>query len=135
MKNYIHHIVVTVSNAKSSREWYKKALGWEITEEGRDYVYLVPDSKKYPGGKFMLVLGEPRDNVPLGNNFDRNKIGLDHFAFNVDTIEELKDVEKRLKEVGIEMENNGITDDDFGGTAIFCIDPDGMKVEFHLYEE
>ena len=30
------------------------------------------------------------------------------------------------------MENNGITDDDFGGTAIFTKDPDGMKVEFHL---
>jgi len=135
MKNYIHHIVITVSNAKSSGEWYKKVLGWEITEEGKDYVYLVPDNKKYPGGKFMLVLGEPRDNVPVDNEFDRNRIGLDHFAFNIDTLEELKETGERLRRAGIKMENEGITDDDFSGTAIFCKDPDGMKIEFHLYEE
>lgn len=135
MKNYIHHIVITVSNAKSSGEWYKKVLGWEITEEGEDYVYLVPDNIKYPGGKFILVLGESRDSNLADNKFDRNRIGLDHFAFNVDTLEELKETEERLKKVGIGMENDGITDDDFGGTAIFCTDPDGMKIEFHLYEE
>ena len=30
------------------------------------------------------------------------------------------------------MEDGGITTDNFGGTAIFCYDPDGMKIEFHL---
>lgn len=132
MKNYIHHIVLTVSNAKKSTEWYQKVLGWKIIEQKDDYAYMVPDEKKYPETKFMLVVGEPRDNKSTDNLFDRNKIGLDHFAFNVDSIEELKEIEDRLKKLNIEMEDEGVTDDDFGGTAIFCKDPDGMKVEFHL---
>ncbi len=80
----------------------------------------------------MLLVGEPRDKKMKDNKFDRNVIGLDHFAFQVDSIEELQTIEKRLRKFNIEMEDNGITNDDFGGTAIFCVDPDGMKIEFHL---
>lgn len=80
----------------------------------------------------MLVVGESRDRKIAGNKFDRNIVGLDHFAFQVDSLSELREVEDRLRKFNIKMENGGITDDDFGGTAIFCYDPDGMKLEFYL---
>ncbi len=130
--NYIHHIVLTVSDSKKSAVFYQKVLDWKIVEQKEDYAYLCPDSNKYPETKFMLVLGETRDAKFPTSKFNRNNVGLDHFAFSIDSIEELKNIETRLKSVGIEMEEGGITNDDFGGTAIFCIDPDGMKVEFHL---
>ena len=136
MKNYIHHIVLTVRNAKKSTEFYSKVLGseWKIIEQKDDYAYFVADSVEYPKTKCMLVIGEPRDGALKNDKFDRNRIGLDHFAFNVESMEELKEIEVRLSKHGIVMETGGITDDDFGGTAIFCQDPDGMKVEFHLQE-
>ncbi len=127
MKNYIHHITLTVSSAKRSVEWYSKVLVWKILKQEKDYGYLSPDD-----GAFLLTLGEPRDYPIKENKFDRNRTGLDHFAFEVETNEELKAIENRLQKAGIEMETGGITDDDFGGIAIFCFDPDGMKVEFHL---
>lgn len=130
--NYIHHIVLTVSDSKRSAIFYQKVLGWEITEQKDDYAYLCPDNNKYPSTKFMLVLGEVRDVKLPTSKFNRNNIGLDHFAFNIDSLGELRGIEARLKNLNIEMENGGITDDDFGGTAIFCTDPDGMKIEFHL---
>jgi glyoxylase I family protein len=129
--NYIHHIVITVSDSKKSADFYQKVLDWEISEQKEDYAYLVPDKSKFPKCDFMLVLGEPREGKVEGG-FNRNQIGLDHFAFQVETTEELKEVEERLRKHHIVMEEGGITDDDFGGTAIFCTDPDGMKVEFHL---
>ncbi len=132
MINYIHHIVLTVSDSKKSADFYQKILGWKITEQKDDYAYLCPDSKEYPETKFMLVLGEARDSISPISKFNRNNTGLDHFAFNVESEEELRSVESRLKGLGVEMEEGGITDDDFGGTAIFCTDPDDMKVEFHL---
>lgn len=132
MKNHIHHIVLTVSNAARSVSFYQKVLGWRVIEQKNDYGYLAPDDKKYSENKFLLVLGEPRDYKIEGTKFDRNRIGLDHFAFEVETAVELKELEVCLRHEGIEMETGGITDDDFGGTAIFCYDPDGMKVEFHL---
>lgn len=132
MKNFIHHIALTVSDSKKSADFYQKVLGWEIAEQKEDYAYLVPEKSKYPECKFMLVLGEHRDKKLENNNFDRNKVGLDHFAFQIDTKEELKVIEERLKFLGIQMEDGGISGDDFGGIAIFCTDPDGMKIEFHL---
>lgn len=127
MKNHIHHITLTVTNAERSVEWYRAILGWRVLKQEKDYGYLAPKD-----GTFLLTLGEPRDHKVEGNAFDRNKVGLDHFAFAVETMEELKEVESRLRSEGVEIETGGITDDDFGGTAIFCYDPDGMKVEFHL---
>lgn len=132
MINYIHHIVLTVSDFKKSADFYKKVLRWDIVEQKEDHAYLVPDKSAYPQCDFMLLVSEPRDSKADKNTFDRNRVGLDHFAFQVATLEELKEVENRLRAHGIVMEANGITDDDFGGTAIFCTDPDGMKVEFHL---
>ena len=132
MKNYIDHIVLTVSNAKRSAEFYREVLDWEIIEQKDDYAYLTPNGRKYPRTDFMLVVGEPRDHKIEPNIFDRNRIGLDHFAFSVETLSELRDIESRLKRLGTEMENGGATGDGFGGTAIFCKDPDGMKIEFHL---
>lgn len=42
-------------------------------------------------------------------------------------------IEKYFPEAGDVCDGRwGITNDDFGGTATFCYDPDGMKVEFHL---
>ena len=130
--NFIHHIVLTVNDSKKSADFYQKVLGWKIIEQKDEYAYLCPDSQEYPETKFMLVLGEARDVKSPTSKFNRNNSGLDHFAFNVESVEELKNTETRLKDLGVEMEDGGITDDDFGGTAIFCTDPDGMKVEFHL---
>lgn len=131
MKNFIHHIVLTVTDSKKSAEFYEKILDWDVVEQKGTYAYLVPDGKKYPETEFMLVLGEVRDEKNPLAPFNRNNIGLDHFAFGVESLGKLKKIETRLKKLGISMEDGGITDDDFGGIAIFCKDPDGMKVEFH----
>lgn len=79
---------------------------------------------------FWLV---PPDNGKDAKPFNRRgDIGLDHWAFGVASMEDLKKIETHFKELGIEMEDGGITDDGYGGTAIFISDPDGMPVEFHL---
>ncbi len=80
----------------------------------------------------FLWIGTPRDEKKPKNKFNRNNVGLDHFAFEISNMNELKKLQQKLKRAKIKMEDNGITDDGFGGTAIFCYDPDGMKVEFHL---
>lgn len=121
-----------VSDPAKSADFYQKVLGWRVVEQKEDYAYLVPDNKEYPATNFMLVVGKAREGSIGGDLFNRNRIGLDHFAFNIEGLNKLKEKEKLLKRLGVEMEGGGITDDDFGGTAIFCYDPDGMKVEFHL---
>lgn len=121
----VHHLVLTVKDVAKSKEFYSKVCGMKVIADKEEYAGLSD-------GTFTLWVGEPRDYLPREQAFDRNRTGLDHWAFRVATMEELKQIESKLREFGIVMEDDGITDDDFGGTAIFTQDPDGMKVEFHL---
>ncbi|MBI4176511.1 MAG: VOC family protein [Candidatus Aenigmarchaeota archaeon] len=123
-----HHIVITVSDAKRSGEFYLrllKPLGWKVFAEEKG-AFAMTD------GVATFWLSEPRDYSIRGDKFDRNRIGLDHFAFSVDSMGKLKKIETILKKNRIKMSKGGITDDGFGGTGIFLKDPDGMKAEFHL---
>lgn len=125
----VHHIVLKVSNPKKSKDFYVKALGMKVfseedgtyglSMEGFDSLWLVPP-----------------ENGESAKPFNRRGgIGLDHWAFGVASMEDLKEIEKHFKKEGIEMEDGGITDDGYGGTAIFTKDPDGMTLEFHLIAE
>jgi catechol 2,3-dioxygenase-like lactoylglutathione lyase family enzyme len=126
MKNYINHISLTVSNAKDSADFYENALGWTVKAKEDDYAILVPQN-----GGFMFGFGEAEEKI-ADNGFNKNRIGLHHFAFSVYTMEELEGIESRLKAAGVEMEEGGIMPDDGHGMSIFCKDPDGMKVEVRL---
>ena len=120
MKQYIHHIVLTVSDVKKSTDFYSKISDWQIREQAEHYTEFVPSDD--PGGKhFLFVIGTPSDYHVTDNVFDRNRIGLDHFAFWVETEEELQAIEHRLRAEDIEMEDGGITNDDFGGTSDFLL--------------
>lgn len=130
MPNYIHHICLTVNNLKKSVDFYTKALGWKVIHQDESFVALASGGEA--AKDFILGLGTYRDYKIPNNKFDRNHLGLDHFAFMVETRQELEKIERRLKRLKIPMEDSGITDDGFGGTAIFTQDPDGMKVEWHL---
>lgn len=127
----VHHIVLKVSDPEKSKDFYTKVCGMKVfSEDGASFGLSKTD------GKLDSLWLVPPDNGQAAKPFNRDgDIGLDHWAFGVATIEDLKEIEKYLKEIGIEMEDGGITDDGYGGTAIFTSDPDGMLVEFHLVED
>lgn len=127
----IHHIVLTVSDVKKSTEFYKRLFGWKVRNCAYDFTeFTAPDD--LAGKNFLFVIGVARNGKKPKTGFNRNNVGIDHFAFLVENASELKLIEKRLKRFKIPMEDGGVTDDGFGGTAVFCADPDGMKIEFHL---
>ena len=122
----VHHITLIVRNVAKSRDFYRDVCGMEvISEEGSDVCGLTD-------GTFSLWLALSREESK--KEFNPEEAGLNHWAFRVDRLEELGEIEEELRKMGIEMEEGGITDDGYGGTAIFTRDPDGMKVEFHLQE-
>lgn len=122
----VHHIVLKVSDPEKSKDFYAKVCGMKVFSE-KDGAYGL-SMKGFDS--FWLV---PPENDKEAKPFNRRgDIGLDHWAFGVASMEDLKAIEQHLKEQGIEMEDGAITDDGYGGTAIFCLDPDGMPVEFHL---
>ncbi|GEM_PF-4340500 len=121
----IHHVVLNVSNPQKSKEFYTKVCGLTFGYEGPEGIELWDDL-------FRLWLMQKKKSGKQGKH-DETNIGIDHFAFQVATMKELKKIEKHLREMGVDMEEGGITDDGYPGTfAIFTTDPDGLKIEFHL---
>jgi glyoxylase I family protein len=121
----VHHITLIVKDVKKSQEFYTKVCGMKVIAAEKDYCGLAD-------GIFSLWLALSREESK--KKFDEEEIGLNHWAFKVNTKKELEAIEQELKKMKIVMEDGGITDDGYGGRAIFTRDPDNMKVEFHLQE-
>jgi len=122
----VHHIVLKVKDPKKTAEFYSKVCGLKIFDTEEDAYGLTG------GGLDSLWLVEPYNKKEAKPFNRRGDIGLDHWAWTVTSMDDLKAIESRLKELKVEMEDGGITDDGYGGTAIFTQDPDGMPIEFHL---
>ena len=128
--NSVHHIAITVTDVKRSKEFYMKAADMKLLSEDDKTVGLSD-------GTFSLWLKKSRDYIPKVLKFDRNQLGLDHISFSVKDLDDLKKIEKNIKELKAEMEDGGITDDGYGNDdiAIYAKDPDGMKVEFKINDK
>jgi len=66
--------------------------------------------------------------------YDKESIGLNHFAFGVRTLDELQRIQAQLNSLGIS--HSGIGVDRYGRKEfIWLDDPDGMRVEFYVRPE
>jgi len=121
--HFIHHIVLVVSDIKQTAEFYRKVLG-KPEEKGR---YSI----MYHIGKTKLFLTLPYGKLSKKDRFDPNRIGLEHLAFGVNSLGELKKIEKHLDEQ--EIRHSGIHIDKHSRKEkIWLDDPDGIRMEFYL---
>lgn len=119
---YVDHILLMVKDIKRSKEFYSKFLGKPIHEDKFSIAYQFGEAK--------LFLGLPYHKLE-NNVFNKDRIGLNHLAFGVKTIKELKNYESVLNKAGIK--NSGIKIDKYGKKEfIWFDDPDGIRLEFYL---
>jgi len=118
----IDHILLMVSNVKKTEKFYVKILGKPIYKDQNSVAWKIRDTKLFFGLPFKKL---------SGNAFDRNRIGLNHLAFAVRTLSELKKWEKKLNDSGIK--NSGIIKDKYKNQEyIWFDDPDNIRQEFYL---
>ncbi len=80
-----------------------------------------------------MFLGLPYHEIK-NNEFDKDRIGLNHLAFGVKSLEELKKFEYILNKA--QINNSGIKIDKYGKKEfIWFDDPDGIRLEFYLRKE
>lgn len=120
----VDHITLLVKDVEKSKAFYQNVCGLKVIVDSPEVCGLTD-------GTFQLWVAQSGKNSA---SFNSESIGLNHWAFKVTSVRELEEIAQELKKQGISMEDNGITDDGYGGTGIFTHDPDGMKVEFHLRE-
>jgi len=118
----ITHITLTVADISRSRQFYSQLFEVELGG-GENYFNLNKAD--------LSVFFTKWSKTKKGDRFDENRVGLDHVAFGVDSIDELKKAEKKLKE--IKAKTVGIETCQYTGLPYICFrDPDNIQVEFYL---
>ena len=117
---FIDHIVLIVKDLKETEKFYTSFLGKPV--------HLFDDYITYQIGETQIFFATAD---PEWKSIDKDSGGLNHLAFGVRTIEELREFEKTLNNSGIN--NSGIQIDKYGKKDfIWFDDPSGYRLEFYL---
>ena len=90
------HINIFVRNAQRARDWYEDLLGLHTYEftPGRA-AFMTSD----PGNSHEIALMEVGDDAP---GPQKGQVGLNHMAWYMDSLDDLKELYFRIKEKNIE---------------------------------
>jgi glyoxylase I family protein len=122
------HISLSVTDLDRSLAFYRDTLGLPVLLEpfegqvfdGREVMLLV--------GRTALCLQEHVRHA--ARRFDPTQCGLDHLAFAVDSLAELRERAESLTAAGVE--NSGVKPLAGFGEFIELRDPDGIQLELHV---
>lgn len=117
------HTMIRVKDIKKSLEFYEKLIGLKVVNEKRlddCTLYFLSDEI----GEVQIEL---TDNDEIPENGYEIGTGFGHFAFAVDSMDE---VTKKLKELGYEYLWEPYKLSAVGSTISFVKDPDGYEIEF-----
>ena len=114
------HVNLYVRDAAASRDWYTKILGLHT------YHFMPGRAAFLSADKEMsheVALMEVGPDAPLQ---EPGQVGLNHMAWMVDDLDQLKDAYKRLKDNNVKLDH--ISDHGLS-LGIYFRDPDGNGVE------
>ena len=119
----VNHLTLTVTNLERSREFYTSILGFQfLMEYGPKYLFS--------NGSVILAMNLSPDPARAIDNdqFDENRVGLDHVSFNVASHEILVQASQILDECGV---TRGEIKDlaDLGLYVLAFRDPDNIQLE------
>ncbi len=124
----IHHLGLTVTDLEVSADWYSAVLGFVRSGE-----FTSPD-----GARRKLFLRHDSLPVRLGlcqhtaaspGLFDETRPGLDHVAFAVHDVAELRDWEARLLAHGVHYTPAMPANTLEGSQVLVFRDPDNIQLE------
>jgi catechol 2,3-dioxygenase-like lactoylglutathione lyase family enzyme len=120
------HVGLNVTDLDRSVEFYRQAFGFEqlgAKHEGEHRFAFLGS-----GGTLRLTLWQQSDG-----QFSTATPGLHHLAFQVETIEQVRDIESALKDLGVTFAYEGVVAHGEGAASggIFFTDPDGIRLEVY----
>lgn len=124
----IHHLGLTVVDAEASADWYATVLGFR----------RVGDYASADGTRRKVFLGHDTFGVRLGlcehtrsdgTRFDETRVGLDHLAFAVDSVDELGAWERRLQACDVHYTPASPANTIEDAYVLVFRDPDNIQLE------
>jgi len=119
----IHHIVFTILDLKKTERFYTQIFGQSLYSNANTAMYQV--------GQTMLIFTQKEEENHVATKFNPSNIGLEHIAFGLKNLEELKEVEQVL--IDNNIQNSGIhIDKSSKKEKIWLNDPSNIRIEFYL---
>lgn len=120
---FLEHVNMTVADVDRSIAFYRDLLGLRVrwrgrTQGGEDAAHIGDD---------RCYLALFRATRPGGADADYARVGINHFGFVVD---DLDDIRGRLEGLGVTPHLEG---DYEPGRRLYVYDPDGIEVELVQY--
>ena len=117
---YLGHVNIYVRNVERSHKWYTELLGLHTY----DYIpgraaFLSADLEQ----SHEVALMQLGDDAPIQQ---KGQVGLNHMAWMMHSLDDLKEVYQKIKEMNIPIEH--ISDHGIS-IGIYLRDPDGNGVE------
>ncbi|HEY9514103.1 MAG TPA: VOC family protein [Gemmatimonadaceae bacterium] len=118
------HIGLNVSDIARSKQFYQQIFGFDVMLESEDsgklFVFLTQ------GDRLLLTLWQQSRGA-----FTKDRPGLHHLSFQVDSVEQVRAVEARVRGAGAKIYHEGIVPHAEGAASggIFFDDPDGIRLE------
>ena len=127
------HIILTVSDLERSVRFYTTVLGFKAVRRG---VKVVRPGVQSPvvllsNGVYGLGLNLPwRTLTADESTFDESRVGLDHLAFALGSIEEVRQAVDHLNSHGVP--NSGFKEGRHAGAVLVTFrDPDNIQLEYY----
>lgn len=113
----IGHVVLNVRDLAVSERFYTEVLGFQVSLKRGNGTFLTCGRIHHD----LALFQAPEDAAPAGD------LGLNHIAVQIENIDELKEVYRRLKSCGTRIDH--LTD--HGMTkSVYFRDPDGNRIEY-----
>jgi len=123
----ISHVDLTVSDCDRSAQWWQDVVGFTLVNSVHEATFECR-SLIHPSGVAVTLMTH---SATAGfGAFDERRVGLDHLAFQVTDVEELKRWVSHLDTNGVS--HSGIIDVGYGSTVVFR-DPDNVQLEFFVH--
>jgi catechol-2,3-dioxygenase len=117
----LNHAVLYVRDVDRSVAFYRDVLGFEVVMSMPGAAFLQAEGSTNDHDLGLFQVGEQAGPTTAG----RTSVGLYHLAWEVDTLDELDRVARRLTEVG----SLAGASDHSTTKALYAKDPDGLEFE------
>ncbi len=119
---YLGHVNIYVRDVERAKAWYEDLLGLQTYEYRPGRAAFLSADREQSHEVALMGLGP---EAPLQQ---KGQVGLNHMAWRLKTLDDLKEFYRRLKEKGVPIQainDHGIS------LGIYLSDPDGNGVEVY----
>lgn len=124
----MHHLALTVTDVDRSVPWYERVLELEevVRREDPHTGLRKVGLRGCVDGVLLILVQHPDTEWPT---FDERRTGLDHVAFRVSSVDELRRWEQRLADHGVTYTPAAPSRTLPGSSVVAFRDPDGIQLE------